>query len=74
MSDRMLKRYVEQGAFGKYLHIRQSTPLEKRDIIRMNRDTLHSAAITWFADAFATRRDSTRPVSGRAKAMYTGGS
>lgn len=41
-TDRTMKAYVEQGGFGKFLHIRQPTPLDKQDVIRMNRDTLYS--------------------------------
>jgi len=44
-TDMTLKRYVDQGAFGKCFHIRQPTPLDKQDVIRMNRDTLYSACI-----------------------------
>lgn len=39
-SDQTLKRYVDQGASGKFLHIRQPTPIDKQGVIRMNRDTL----------------------------------
>ena len=44
-TDQTLKRYVAQGAFGKLVHIRQPANIDKQDIIRMNRDTLYSAAI-----------------------------
>jgi hypothetical protein len=44
-TDMTMARYVKQGAFGKFLHIRQPTPLDKQDIIRMNRDTLYSLAV-----------------------------
>jgi hypothetical protein len=44
-TDRTLGRYVKQGAFGKFLHIRQPTPIDKQDVIRMNRDTLYSVGI-----------------------------
>ena len=44
-SDRTFGRYVAQGAFARFLHIRTPTPIEKQDVIRMNRDTLYSAAI-----------------------------
>jgi hypothetical protein len=44
-TDVAFKRYVDQGAFAKLFHIRQPTPLDKQDIIRMNRDTLYSAAV-----------------------------
>ena len=44
-TDRTLGRYVKQGAFGKFLHIRQPTPIDKQDVIRMNRDTLYSVGV-----------------------------
>lgn len=44
-TDLTFKRYVDQGAFGKFLHIRQPTPIDKQDVIRMNRDTLYSAGV-----------------------------
>jgi hypothetical protein len=43
-------RYVKQGAFGKLLHIRQPTPIDQQDIIRMNRDTLYSAGVFDLSD------------------------
>jgi hypothetical protein len=39
-TDLTMKRYAAQGAFGKFLHIRGMTPIDKQDVIRMNRDTL----------------------------------
>ena len=44
-TDVTLDRYVKQGGFGKFLHIRQPTPIDKQDVIRMNRDTLYSAGV-----------------------------
>ena len=44
-TDMTFARYVKQGAFGKFLHIRQPTPIDKQDVIRMNRDTLYSAGV-----------------------------
>lgn len=44
-TDMTLSRYAKQGAFGKFLHIRQPTPIDKQDVIRMNRDTLYSAGV-----------------------------
>ena len=41
-TDMTFGRYVMQGAFGKFLHIRQPTPIDKQDVVRMNRDTLYS--------------------------------
>ena len=33
------------GAFGKFVHGRELTPIDKRGIIRPNRDTLYSFAV-----------------------------
>jgi hypothetical protein len=44
-TDMTMKRYVAQGAFGKFIHIRAMTPIDKQDVIRMNRDTLYSAGV-----------------------------
>ena len=44
-TDVTLARYVKQGAFGKFLHIRNPTPIDKQDVIRMNRDTIYSAGV-----------------------------
>ncbi len=44
-SDMTFQRYVDQGAFGKFLHIRMPTPIDKQDVIRMNRDTLYSIGV-----------------------------
>ncbi len=44
-SDMTFDRYVKQGAFGNFLHIRNAVPIDKQDVIRMNRDTLYSMGI-----------------------------
>lgn len=44
-TDMTLGRYAKQGAFAKFLHVRNPTPIDKQDVIRMNRDTLYSAGI-----------------------------
>mgnify|MGYP002639273667 CR=1 FL=1 len=44
-TDMTLDRYVKQGALGKFLHIRKPTPIDKQDVIRMNRDTLYSIGV-----------------------------
>jgi hypothetical protein len=44
-TDMTMVRYVKKGAFGKFMHIRQPTPLDKQGIIRMNRDTQYSFAV-----------------------------
>ena len=44
-TDMTFKRYESAGGFGKMFHIRQPTPLDKQDVIRMNQDTLYSVGI-----------------------------
>ena len=44
-TDMTLDRYVKQGAFGKIVHLRTPTPIDKQDVIRMNRDTLYSFGV-----------------------------
>ncbi len=44
-TDATMGRYVAQGAFGKFLHVRGMTPIDKQDVIRMNRDTLYSFGV-----------------------------
>ena len=44
-TDMTLASYVKQGAFGKFLHIRQPVSIDKQDVIRMNRDTLYSMGV-----------------------------
>jgi hypothetical protein len=44
-SDATFVRYVKQGAFGKFLHVRAPVTIDKQAVIRMNRDTLYSMAI-----------------------------
>lgn len=44
-SDSAAAKYAKIGGFGKFFHLRVPTPIDQQDIIRMNRDTLYSAAI-----------------------------
>ena len=44
-SDMTLSRYVKQGAFGKILNMREPTPIDRQDVIRMNRDTIYSMGV-----------------------------
>ncbi len=44
-SDLFFSGVVKDGGFGKFMHRRQPTPIDKQTIIRMNRDTLYSAAV-----------------------------
>jgi hypothetical protein len=44
-TDMTMKRYVDQGALCKFVHIRNPIPLDRQDVIRMNRDTLYSLGV-----------------------------
>jgi len=44
-TDMTFRRYEAQGGFGKFVHIRAPTPLDRQDVIRMNKDTLYSMGI-----------------------------
>jgi hypothetical protein len=44
-TDRTFQAYVDKGGFGKFVHFREPTPIDKQDVIRMNRDTLYSLGV-----------------------------
>jgi hypothetical protein len=44
-SDLYFSNVVKQVGIGKFMHIRQPTPLDQQEVIRMNRDTLYSGAV-----------------------------
>jgi hypothetical protein len=44
-SDLFFSGIVKEGGFGKFMHRREPTPLARQTVIRMNRDTLYSAAV-----------------------------
>lgn len=44
-SDLYFGNAVKDGAFGKFKHIRELTPLDKQLVIRCNRDTLYSMGV-----------------------------
>jgi Protein of unknown function (DUF1254) len=44
-SDLYFSGVVKDGGFGKFMHRRQPTSVARQTIIRMNRDTLYSAAV-----------------------------
>ncbi len=44
-SDRTFQAYVDIGGFGKFVHFPDVTPIDKQDVIRMNRDTLYSIGV-----------------------------
>lgn len=44
-SDTYFAKFVKDGSLGKFNHAREPVPVEKQDVIRMNRDTLYSSAV-----------------------------
>jgi hypothetical protein len=44
-TDLYFGNIVKNGGFGKFTHHRELTPIDKQSVIRMNRDTLYSAAV-----------------------------
>lgn len=44
-SDLYFARKVQEGAFGKLVHARALTPIDKQTVVRMNRDTLYSSGV-----------------------------
>ena len=44
-SDLYFSNIVKDGGFGKFLHRREPAAIDNQTIIRLNRDTLYSAAI-----------------------------
>ena len=44
-SDLYFASTVKNGGFGKFEHKREMTPIDKQDVVRMNRDTLYSSAV-----------------------------
>ena len=44
-SDLIFSGVVKDGGFGKFMHRREPTPIARQTGIRMNRDTLYSAAV-----------------------------
>jgi hypothetical protein len=53
-SDLYFAKFVKDGAFGRFVHAREPVPIEKQDVIRMNRDTLYSSAVVDLAAGPAT--------------------
>lgn len=60
-SDLYFSRIVVDDGFGRFLHIRELTPLDHQIVIRQNRDTLYSAAVL---DLDAGRATVTLPDAG----------
>jgi hypothetical protein len=44
-SDLYFGNLVQQGAFGKFFHFRELSPIDLQLVIRINRDTLYSGAV-----------------------------
>src|SRR5688572_33161280 len=44
-SDLYFSGIVKNGGFGKFDHTREPAPLNKQTVIRLNRDTVYSAAV-----------------------------
>ena len=44
-SDLYFGNFVKQGGFGKLFHYRTPTPIDKQDVVRMNRDTLYPGGV-----------------------------
>lgn len=44
-THRTFNNYVKLGAFGKFFHLRAVTPIDKQDVVRMNRDTRYSIGV-----------------------------
>jgi len=44
-TDKMFKNYTALGGFGRFFHLQAVTPLDRQDVVRMNRDTRYSIGI-----------------------------
>jgi hypothetical protein len=44
-SDLYFGNVVKDGGFGRFVHIRELTPMDKQLVVRSNRDTLYSAGV-----------------------------
>lgn len=44
-TDRYSSDIVAAGGFGRFIHLREPTPIDEQSIVRMNRDTLYSSAV-----------------------------
>ncbi|MDH3724687.1 MAG: DUF1214 domain-containing protein [Thermoleophilia bacterium] len=58
-SDTMFKSYADDGAFGKFFHIRKPTPIDQQKVIRMNRDTLYSMGVFDLTDPVTITKPDT---------------
>ncbi len=44
-TDMYFSRIVQRGGLGRFDHNREVTPIDRQEVVRMNRDTLYSAAV-----------------------------
>src|SRR3954467_14646523 len=44
-TDLNFSKIVREGPLGKFVHRRELTPIDNQTVVRMNRDTLYSAAV-----------------------------
>jgi hypothetical protein len=44
-TDTYFAKFARDGRIGRFHHAREPVPVDKQDVIRMNRDTLYSAAV-----------------------------
>jgi hypothetical protein len=44
-THRTFSNYVQLGAFGQFSHVRALTPIDKQDVVRLNRDTRYSMGV-----------------------------
>jgi hypothetical protein len=44
-TDNYFAGFVRDGAFGRLVHTREVTPIDKQEVVRMNRDTLYSRGV-----------------------------
>jgi hypothetical protein len=44
-TDFYMRKTVDDGGLGKFVHSRAPTPIDKQPVVRMNRDTLYSQAL-----------------------------
>jgi len=65
-TDLMFQSFVNMGEVGKFAHVRKPTPVEKQNVVRMNRDTQYSFAIL----DLSTPAEITKPdANGRFQSM-----
>jgi hypothetical protein len=59
-SDLVFSGIVKDGGFGKFMHRSEPTPIARQTVIRMNRDTLYSAAVSILTPVRSRSRFRTR--------------